>query len=168
MLGGSLGVAYLCMGLLATLHFSLDKRRSSLIPRRGRIFFRFATAAGMALVPMTPVMQLNSVKILAIYAGLTGFPVIIEVFGKIGAVVDKKKVKGATERRRTARDGHEETPVETLKGHFQVDELTGVENGDAGLIEAENGEDDAGCIEAEIDNLQAVRLAGRAKGAVAF
>jgi hypothetical protein len=168
MLGGSLAVAYLCMSLLALLHFSLDKRRSSLIPRRGRIFFRFATAVGMALVPMTPIMRLNSSKILAIYGGLTGFPVIIEVFGKIGAVVDKKRVKGATERVRMARDGHEESPVETLKGHFQVDDLKGVENGEAGLIDAENGEEDTGCIEGEISNLQAVRLAGRAKGAVAF
>lgn len=74
----------LCMAILGTLHKSLDRWGSSLVPKSARIASRFIIAALFAVMPL--LHHWTSAEFLGIHAIILGAAVAFETFGKIGAV----------------------------------------------------------------------------------
>jgi low temperature requirement protein LtrA len=80
---GSIATSVLCIGLLGTLHHSLDVWGSSFLPKSARIGVRFVVAAVFAVMPL--LHHWKSVEFLGAHAGLLVLCVAFETFGKLGS-----------------------------------------------------------------------------------
>lgn len=106
---GSIGLVMLSMGILGILHKSLDRWRSSMIPKSARITFRFVLAVIFVILPQ--LRKWNSVEFLGAYAGLLGIAVAFETFGKLGAVGREYDPVRAEELRQQRKSKHADNAI---------------------------------------------------------
>ncbi|UZJ54017.1 hypothetical protein CBS101457_003337 [Exobasidium rhododendri] len=79
----SIASALACIGLLGTLHKSLDVWGSSFIPKSARIGVRLIVAVIFSIMPL--LHHWTSIEFLGAHAGLLGLCVLFETFGKLGS-----------------------------------------------------------------------------------
>jgi hypothetical protein len=122
-LGGGLAIVLGQYGTLGFCHHSLDDPSSTLIPRWLRIRMRHAAALVCALVPLAPEL-VGPTRTLAVYAGIVGAVLLVEVFGKLGAWAhddaglegDEKEVRAACRAGRSTSDVHHRAKRSTFSG----------------------------------------------------
>ena len=74
-----------CVALLGTLHKSLDKAGSGLLPRSFRLALRFIVAAAIACSPLVPGIKTSSLQLIVV-GGLLTILLIVETLSKLGTV----------------------------------------------------------------------------------
>jgi len=115
----SIASAMICIGLLGTLHKSLDVWGSSFIPKSARIGVRFVVAAIFGVMPL--LHHWKSVEFLGAHAALLALCVSFETFGKLGSYGRRYDPIRAEELRKRRKEAHgqfdpdDSIPLSTMK-----------------------------------------------------
>ncbi|PWN32444.1 uncharacterized protein FA14DRAFT_181133 [Meira miltonrushii] len=120
----SISIAMLCMAILGTLHKSLDRWGSSIVPKSARIASRFIIAAIFGVMPL--LHHWTSAEFLGVHAIILGAAVAFETFGKIGAVGRVYDHARAEELRLQRLAMHSSSPITEKNGEggeFPMNEL---------------------------------------------
>jgi len=137
---GGIATALGSITLMGWLHMDLDKKGSSLIPRKWRLVVRHLVAVMFALLPLAK--HLNNSAILGITAGVLTALVATEQVGKIGGVGDLKRLH-------FHHQGNQ--------GEYNVDTFENKEDDFVRLTEAEKGEDDVG-VEGDLGEIEMKKI----------
>ncbi|KAG9106737.1 hypothetical protein FRC07_008752, partial [Ceratobasidium sp. 392] len=105
---GGLGVALVCMALIGATHRGLDPTGTSRIGRTTQLAFRIAVGAIIICLPLAK--SLSPLNMLGTSAGLTGFLVVEETYGKLRRGEPIAKPSGA-----------EQDVIDAARAHAKVE-----------------------------------------------